>query len=107
VEPLRDAVIQSENENTKNTNIPPVPTGTGSPTLWRKLMGQPGVPLPLYQCTTTKANGEVRETMWGPSAVQGIRWLVVLILGAMAILILKDGSAAPMLPFLKWLTAIK
>jgi hypothetical protein len=59
--------------------------GAASLPLWRKLAGQPAVVLPLYQRTRTKKNGEIENTMWGPSAVQAIRWLVVLILGGLLI----------------------
>jgi hypothetical protein len=93
-------------EKAAESRAAPVNGGAASLPLWRKLAGQPGVVLPLYQRTRTKKNGEVEDTMWGPSAVQAIRWLVVLILGGL--LIWKAASipgAAETL--LKWLGSLK
>jgi hypothetical protein len=70
-------------------------------TLWRKLIGQPGITLPLYQHITTRP-GSVRETTVGACAVQIVRWIVVLILGI--VLIWKGGDTNG---FWKWITALK
>jgi hypothetical protein len=86
---------------------PPAPAnGAGPLPLWRRPAGQPAAVLPLYQRTRTKRNGEVEDTMWGPAAVQALRWLVVLILGGL--LIWKAASipgAAETL--LKWLGTLR
>jgi hypothetical protein len=98
MEQLRDAVGPQD--------VPPPPPQSvataANPPFWRKIAGQPSVQLPLYRRTRTMPNGAIEETMWGPSAVQAIRWLVVLILGAIAIWKGGDASGAKE-ALLKWL----
>jgi hypothetical protein len=85
---------------------PPPPAVAPCPPYWRKIIGQPGVPLPLFHRTWTKPNGEGGEIMWGPAAVHAIRWIVVLILGAFAIL--KSGSGSELTEtVLKWLASLR
>ena len=49
--------------------------------------------LPLYKRITKKRNGDVSETMVGPNAVQGVKYIAYLILGI--VLILKTGGLPP------------
>jgi hypothetical protein len=83
-----------------------VPADNRPPNLPSERESRPGVPLPLYQHTTTRANGDHEERTFGPAVVQCIRWLVVLILGI--VMIWKSPSTSNIVgPFLKWLAALK
>jgi hypothetical protein len=102
MEPSADDVRKSEPKSNIQAK-PATEDRARSPAFWRALIGQPGVPLPLFQKTTTKMAGEeIRETLWGPAAVQIVRWIVLLILGVC--LILKGGDTSG---FWKWITALK
>jgi hypothetical protein len=59
---------------------------------------------PLYRRTKTKPNGETQETVWGPSAVKAMQWIVVLILGVAWAVSTKAGIApGPLETLLRWI----
>jgi hypothetical protein len=102
MEPSRDELKKSI--DVKKPKKPPPPAKSASsgnrPTSWwLRLFGRPGIQLPLFHRTRKRPNGDVEETMWGPSAVQAIRWMVVLVLGL--ILILKNPALADAL--IRWI----
>lgn len=85
---------------------PPLPASRSpDPSMWRKFIGQPGVRLPLFYRIIKRPNGEIVEVMWGPTAVQLLRWVVVLILGSLTIW--KGGSVPGLAEAFKWLSSLR
>jgi hypothetical protein len=112
MEQPRDALappIESDVPQVTATASPPeremLPVAPVTP-FWRKILGQPGIPLPLFHRTKTNKDGVTEEIMWGPAAVHAIRWIVTLVLGAL--LIWKAGNTAGAMDMvLKWLAGLR